>query len=656
MAIFNFSKQEEVTQDRPQEGISEKLPLLSVDTPDGEIVERIDKFINGGINLYEKMAKKSEINRKYWKAEQLDGKKMRDYQAKIVNNIVFRDLETMLPIITKNTPSPDLRSSNKEFDRAVEKMMGNRWEVMDKMLEKNRLAVRALFLDLLGVIKYKWDAETNDIDYEFVKTRNIIVDPKAFRPDHVSGVVEYIGGQSIKDVVEIYPEAKKDLYKEFGISGDDDYKLGNKITYIEYWSPDMVVWKYKDIILDKKKNPNWDWEGEVVVNEMGEEVEQFYNLWKKPRVPYLFLQAFTLGEHMYSSTSLIEQTVALQDAVNKRKRQISDNADEANGILVGSGDVIDKEEFAKIDNEPNLKIWLQEGSVREGLNRISGNPLQAYVFNDMVHSETAIDNIWGIHAITRGESQNGQTATEAVLQQKQDYGRIDDIVKAYEDFNEQYYQSVFQMLLIHGDDEQVYSFLDDDDLTISREDIIIAYSTTKKRKLNEATGEMEVIENSGDFRPPVIMVKRGSTLPVNDVARRAEALQLLGAGRISTVDLYEKLGWANAREMAINAILEQAAPQRLYPELQEEGEGGISEGAAEDFARFVDGRATPANREVKNPETAGKHLESHRKQLKSEEFAKMSDEQKQAFLVHIRSETEVAKQMMQQLESKEEGK
>ncbi len=623
------------------EGIEANLPLLNLDTEDKELVARIDKAIEGARPLYDKTRRRADQNRRYWLGEQLDESKLRDYEARVVNNIVFRNMETMVPIITQNTPLPKFLSSNKPFDRSLEKVMRSRWEVHDQMLDKNRKAVRANFLDLLGVIKYRFDTEINDIAFEFVETEHVLIDPEARDPDSIAYVAEFINQYTVKEVLDLYPAKKQELLAELGIRSEEDERMGSKLRFVEFSTPEFQVWKCKGVILDKQKNPNWDWGNSTKVDEMGNSSQVGYNLWRKPRVPYLFFQTFNLGGMIYSDTSFIEQTIKLQDGVNKRKRQISDNADQANGTLVGSGSGISKEEFAKIDDEPKLKVWISEGKVSEAIGRITGNQLPAYVFNEMQHSEAAMDSIWGTHEITRGAGE-ANTATQDVLQQKADYGRIDDIVKAYEDFNEQYYQALYQMMLIHYVEPHVYSFDDEDDLAISRDQIIREYSKTIVR--NDASGEQT--EQSGEFRPPIIMVKRGSTLPTDDTTRRNEALELAKLGRISDVDLYEKLDWANPREAAYRAFLQNNAPQQLYSDLATPSDNS-SQGALSDFEAIKQGQMMEPNQEISNPQTAVAHIQTHNQQLDSPEFAQLPPEIQQAFINHLKSELEIAKQSSQ---------
>jgi len=639
------------------EGIEEKLPLLSLDIKDEDLIQRIESSISNGRKLYNEVKTRADLNTKYWKADQLDKKQLSDTDSREVNNIVFRNMETMLPVITKETPQVKYISSAKDFDRRMEKISVMRWEVQDKMLEKNRLSVRANFLKLLGVIKYRWSEDLNDIVWEFVKTEQIVIDPTATSNDDIGWIAEFINSDTIETVVDKFPKAKSNLLKSLNIDPTNKERLGSKLTYVEFWTPEFVVWKCRDVVLDKYKNPNFDWGGKETLDETGNPVPvKPYNLFDKPRVPYILLQTFTLGNTVYSDTSLIEQTLTLQDGLNKRKRQIDNNADGANGTLVGSGDYISKDEFSKINDQPKLKIWVEQGNPQNGIARIVGNQLAGYVYQDMIHSEMAMDNIWGTHSITRGEQGPSETATAKVLQQRQDYGRIDDIVKAYEDFNEQYYQALFQMMLVHYTEPHIFSFEDEDDLEITRDAMIEAYSQRVVKRKSEITGQEEEIQN-GKFRPPVIMVKRGSTLPTDDVSKRAEALELWGAGGISPIDLYRKLDWVDPREAAFRLFLWQKQPEALFPEMTQ-GQGQqapVPQGVVADFQLIQQGQEVPPNPEVSDPTIAAQHIEGHNKIMDSPEFQQLTPDIQQLYLNHVKQELEIAKQTLAQTQGQVQG-
>ena len=69
----------------------------------------------------------------------------------------------------------------------------------------------------------------------------------------------------------------------------------------------------------------------------------------------------------------------------------------------------------------------------------------------------------------------------------------------------------------------------------------------------------------GAIPPKVIVsVKEGSLLPKDSTSIANQALELASLNRISNIDLYERLEWPNAKEVAANVWLEAKAPQLLF--------------------------------------------------------------------------------------------
>ena len=52
----------------------------------------------------------------------------------------------------------------------------------------------------------------------------------------------------------------------------------------------MIVTRLKDIILQKAKNPNWNWKNPK------------QNFFQNPEIPYIFINLFDLGEEMAGAT------------------------------------------------------------------------------------------------------------------------------------------------------------------------------------------------------------------------------------------------------------------------------------------------------------------------------------------------------------------
>jgi hypothetical protein len=632
------------TETQFEELVETLKPVLSLDLEDYELIEQIDRNIDEAKEIWqEKTIDKGKKNYDYYLGNE-DVKLGADQKTKIIENVIFRNTETIVPILTSSTPEPRVFHPNKKFVEKLRKILTIRWEVFDKMLEKSRITIRRNFFYYLGVMKVRFDEDLKDIVWETVKNDQVIVDPNG------KFVAQIIDDMTLEEVIKLYPKNKDNLLKLVGVKDTDKKMLGSKISFIEYHTPEFTVWKYKSIILDKQKNPNWDWGETSEVNEMGIEENVAYNILKKPCYPYIFLKTFNINNEIYGDTSLIEQSIPLQDLINKRKKQIDDNADEANGSLVGSGDFISKEQFATIRGVARERIWVEKGDARSALVRMAGNPLQGYVQDDFIMTKSEIDNIMGTHATTRGAGSQSNTATEAVMEKQQDYRRIDDLIKAFEDFCEDYFNMTLQMMLIHYTEEHLLPIEGHDDVSLNRDMLIEELSKIYKYKDSELRGGK--YEEASQYVKPIVMVKRGSTLPTDDVSKRNDAINLWGAGGIDPLSLYEELNDPNPELRAKRLFLWQQAPQILFPELAKVMGGGgqptpqeqYTEGMIKDTEAIKNGEQPPINRELQEPETAQQHIQGHSVYMDSDEFQKLEPPVQQIYLNHVKEEVAFIKE------------
>jgi len=623
-----------------EETIETLKSVLSLDLPDDELVKEIDDNITKAKTVWEeKTVDLGEKNFRYYL-----GKHDIKGDKKLIENVIFRNTETIIPIITSSTPEPRIFHPNKKFADKLRKILTMRWEVFDKMLEKSRVSIRRNFLWYVGVMKVRFDEDLNEIVWENVKNDHVMIDPDG------EFVVQIIDNMTLKEVIDLYPKNKADLLKLVGVKEGENKLLGSKISFIEYHTPEFTVWKYKSIILDKQKNPNWDWGETSEVNEMGIEQSVAYNVLSKPSMPYIFLKTFNVNSDIYGDTSLIEQAIPLQDLINKRKRQIDENADEANGSLVASGDFISKEQFATIKGVPRERIWVEKGDARMAVSRIAGNSLQGYIMDDFMMTKSEIDNIMGTHSTTRGAGSNSDTATEAVMEKQQDYGRIDDLVKSYEDFCEDYFNMTLQMMMIHYQDEHLIPLEGVDDVNLNRDLLIEEFSKVYRYKDNELRGGK--YEESKEFVKPIVMVKRGSTLPIDDVSRRNDAINLWNGGGIDPLSLYEELNDPNPELRAKRLFIWQQSPQILFPELAKAMGGGgkptsqeqYTEGMIKDTEAIKNGEQPPVNRELQEPQTAQAHIQGHSVYMDSEDFTKLDPQVQQLYINHVKEEVAFIKQ------------
>ena len=117
--------------------------------------------------------------------------------------------------------------------------------------------------------------------------------------------------------------------------------MGTKCTYTEWWSDKYCFYTFKNHILDKNKNPNFNYEKPILdVDEDGAVVQSVMpakNHFARPKMPYTFLSVFSFGKHPHDDTGLIEQNIGNQNSISKRDAQIDTNLDRANNSIGLSG-------------------------------------------------------------------------------------------------------------------------------------------------------------------------------------------------------------------------------------------------------------------------------------------------------------------------------
>ena len=79
-----------------------------------------------------------------------------------------------------------------------------------------------------------------------------------------------------------------------------------------------VCWKYNQLLLDYGINPYYNYEESDKSNFL-----------EKPEKPYIFFNFLRIGRWVFDDTSLTEQAATLQDILEKRGRQIVENADQS---------------------------------------------------------------------------------------------------------------------------------------------------------------------------------------------------------------------------------------------------------------------------------------------------------------------------------------
>jgi len=517
----------------PEEIIIEQRSLLEFKTKDENLVSGINKAISQSKVLKTKNDQESEIREEYWKrgAREELLKKIHPKKAKTINNRIWANILTILPYWINRTPEPiPIASGLKNNQREnIIKACQTAWEVNDDMKWKTQKLVLHWLLNRIGVVKMRWNKEKKGIETINVLPKKIGFDPQATKLENCEYIWEMME-DTAEGLMEKFPKKKKQIKAlVFG-------ELKTKVRYIEFWGGNgkWVAWKLGNIILDKIKNPNFDYENKG------------NNLFKEPQFPYLILNCFNLGYSLYDDASLIDQAIPLQDSVNKIERQILDLNEGQKRVWLFSGEAISKESAQKIiDKTGDVGAYFDRKIPPGGVQLpLAGRP-DASMFKNMEHLLDEIDNVMGVHAALRGQYTPGMSRIGMrgyAMMINQDLAK-DLIVSRIEQFAENWFNMYLHLIKVYNPNDIKFNSLGNEEINLIKNDIPQGLR---------------------------IMVKRGSMLPVDRASRAQIAKELAQIGAIAPVDLYEDLGYGDT-EKRLKHLQEYREGQIVPSENTEEG-------------------------------------------------------------------------------------
>ncbi len=631
MGILNFltgNKGEVKPEENFQEGAGTYRDLLKVTAKDEDLVREINADIENSKSVWESVKAIQDENEKYYLGTQLDENRF-DYELPSDQNILYRNLETMIAIITSKRKEPIVlpaqdTDQSKDLAEKTQQFLSWKWSDEDMSI-KYEDWVRAAFIYRIGVLKIRWDKDKDDFVIEVKRPQTILIDKDA-TDEYDSKFIVEMKQDTLGDLMGMFPKAKEKLAKTFGDA------LATTISYVEYWTNEFTVWKVNNVILDKKKNPNWNWEEKNRKGNLEKLKEKWttvakdrklenvlINYFNEPRKPYVIISLKNLGKSIYADTSDFEQAKRGQDIVNRRKRQIDKASIHGLGRMVVSGSFISKDEAKKLDRNPNATYWMEKGNANDGFSYVSPQPISPVILNDFQDTKSEIDNLMGVHGTTRGEKGNQETATGRNILREGDLGRIDLAVRRIDKKLELLYAWMLQMAKVYYDETHYIKMLGKEGAT-----------TYLKFSQNEIEDGIEVIVKS--------------ELTAFKATQRQEAQERMNAGLLDPLSYFEAFDETSPKEKARRMVMYTLDPKMYLAQfLMDENTPGMEntpEGkAAQEQKAIVAGEQVPPN-----PTADAAHIEAHSKFMKSPEFANIPDELKQAMVAHVQAEIQQARQ------------
>jgi hypothetical protein len=488
-----------------KEGVGELTPELSLSTDDDELVRLSDEWSKGWELFNTKLSKRQEDNEKYWLGKfKYSDLETQSLDRPAADNLIFEGLETFLPLATRQNPEPTVECEDVEEASVLTDELKRLSDVL-KFKLKIREVTRHWALYFVGVGKIAYDLKDNRITFNPLRPQRIIMDPDAT----IEGGIyngRYLGElktEKASEVVAKFP--KKAEYIKKKVEG----KMATQITYTEWWCDDYLFWRLDKEILDKAKNPHWNYEENVTkTDEFGAEVEatqEGLNHFKYPQKPYAFLSIFNIGKHPVDDTSLISQNLYIQDSIHARYEQLNANVDNINGgwVVSGKESGLTKDEAARAIEaiKKGGAVYTPSGNATNAIAKVNGDGLPGDVYNNLVDMRNELRNIFGVRGSSSQGAMSEQTVRGKIIGKSGDDSRVSLIAEYIEQFSDYVYNWFVQMMYVY-------------------------YPEEFKAKLTVEA---------------VISVKEGSLIPKDPLMKRNEAIDLWSTGAISPEDLYKAL-------------------------------------------------------------------------------------------------------------------
>lgn len=526
---------------------------------DEEILNLTKEWAKTYDQYYKEIEKQQDKSIQYWLGKQrTDMVELIENRDMIVNQL-FQAIETFLPIATRSNPEPLVKADNTDEGQKLAKDVKECLVYQadsQKLRRKLARLTRHWMLYLIGCIEVDYDVEIDDIKTSVINPKRLIFDKDGHIDESGYFCGEYFGIKckaSASKLSQLFPEHKAYILQQ------SNNKKGTKLNYVKWWYKNTdIFFTMPGKVLGKFKNPHWNYDGEVVRQDLETLTEWTENVvgknhLPKPTAPYVFLSIFNIGQQPHDDTSLILQNIPQQDQINKRYRQLDKNIDSQNNGLVVDGRVMTAEQAGEA-----------AGALRRGASiRVQGDPNQVIarpivpqlpgdVWKAVEKAEQNLQNIFGTSGSNPSGLKSEETARGKIMVSQMDASRIGGgITEFLEQVADSTYNLWVQMMFVHYDNEHFINVLGQED-----------------------GQELTSMVNSRFTKPLTVTVKEGSLVPKDPLTQRNEAIDLWTANAIDPMNLFKKLDFPDPSQATQSLILWQLfqkgaiGPEQYLPSFQ----------------------------------------------------------------------------------------
>src|SRR3990167_562545 len=485
-----------------KEGLIGNIDPLRLDIEDDELIKIIDqrvktseKYFESKYNLKERRTK----NEKFLFCRQVDDLekdgKLKDYETRSSDNALYEIEASLKPLAMSKLPDMIVTAGvegDQERDKTADDL-----SIAINDLNKQReirqtlgIAFKHLPIYFTAVIKARWNAQKQDFEFINVPPEYIIADHTATgrNADDMSFIAQVVPS-TVQELFMRFPSKKDKLtdeLKKSGVKLSDSptwKELASEVNYYEVWfdwfrkktgemltSEEMttldpeakwekvtaLVCKYREVILYKELDPNYDWEGEekmfsyqtpgdestkqevdeqtlMMSAMMGVEIPNltqekiYHNYFKHSKKPYYFMGYDQWGKTYLDETSRVEQNIRNQENLDDQNKSIVDQLKQrikhiwSKDSGMGAGDV------QKLDLDDPKMDALVEGDPNKVHAAIQPERPDNAQYVGLRDTRDRMYAMAGAAAV-RGQIQS-DTATTNQIAREADFTRADDLVE-----------------------------------------------------------------------------------------------------------------------------------------------------------------------------------------------------------------------------------
>ncbi len=484
-----------------------------------------------------------------------------------------------LVLPTKNMSKVDVDNLLDLGDK-LERSLDDWWETKKMQSWFQRLVFGLYTYSDMYAFPY-WNKDENDVDLLAFNPRRVKIDPNSDEVEESYIIIDFyrtkaqlygqFGEEKVKkanlkfaDHVEI-----RDYEREDTTGEDANTKVMKNVAKMElYMEKEWWVYKAGDKILQKLRCPYWAVDKKTQLKETEEKVTDKYkkkgiagvaqkitdkvkgaigmkttqdtieervksaleafkpkeNYFKNPRIPLIHFDLYRLPGELYSR-NLMDLAIPIVDDINTRKNAISCNAAEMGSpeVLI-DGSLYNESDAARIKKGRAtgevVRINTAGGkSMEQSVKLLHGDAMPEQYIQDMMHSEKALDTLFGHHEVSRGLADPANRTKGGILAlQEADQTPVRYVSRNIEDA----LQEVFAWVI------QIKKIFQAEEVPVGEETIDYGQVTNSLRTF----------------------LKSGSMLPVSKEQQRAQAIQLYQISAIDPLTLHERLGEADPEKTA----------------------------------------------------------------------------------------------------------